>query len=382
MDNSDTKPYELHDRVSGGSLEPVELPTELLNKYGAIHIEDTSHQEHAIGYRGRDKAERVVQDAASKEFVRLLVEAAQHTYSALKKNDPNFDKRFIINIVPADVRGFHKYRVLAIPSEGAFTMTFRHIPPDLPPVTNLRIPKHWKSILTDHSSTGLYLFSGAAGQAKTTLASSTLQSRLELHGGYARTVEDPRELELTGFHGQRDQGYCSQTDVGSEGYAQKIRAVASGGFPAIPTMLLMVGEVLDAETARDVLLQSTNGLVVITTMQAQSVTDAMKTLVARAGKLLPDGLAEKQLSSSLRAVTHQTLSFDQITNTDNIWETGEISGDIFYLGKSRSVRSNIANGDWDKVEAAVARQRELFANHLKNKATSSVKPLLEKIGEQ
>jgi twitching motility protein PilT len=96
---------------------------------------------------------------------------------------------------------------------------------------------------------GLLFVCGATGSGKTTTASATVRSRLELYGGMAYTVEDPPEHPLNGWHTGENgiRGYCAQTLVASPGETGDGWSASMSGAlrsqPAGTPSILFVGEI-------------------------------------------------------------------------------------------------------------------------------------------
>ena len=150
---------------------------------------------------------------------------------------------------------------------------------------------------------GLVLVSGATGAGKTSTAVSTLVSRLLLFGGVAWTIEDPMEFKLEGRHGDRG-GICWQKNVEQGSFGQAMRDVMRC-YPAGEKGVLFVGEVRDAETAQECLKAASNGLLVIATIHAGSITGTLDRILSLAAPGNNTSLVLGTLASHLRLVVHQ-----------------------------------------------------------------------------
>lgn len=142
---------------------------------------------------------------------------------------------------------------------------------------------------------------GGPGCGKTTTASAVVVSRLKAFGGVAYTVEDPPEMPLNGRHGS---GYCTQTMVKgdtSADWAESMRGVLRSQ-PVGTALMLYVGEVRDAETARTMIRAASNGFLVICTTFGTDLVSSIDSLY----QLLGQDYANP-LSAVIRIVVYQKI---------------------------------------------------------------------------
>lgn len=188
---------------------------------------------------------------------------------------------------------------------------FRRMADEAPTLDTLRLPLHrtYKAALMseDLQRGGLVLVVGKPGSGKTTTASATIVSRLEAHGGVAFTVEDPAELPLNGRHGK---GYCTQREVaGATGrdWVESMRGILRSQ-PVGTHLMLLVGEIRDAEAARTMLRAASNGFLVVSTSFATDVISGIDSIFQMVGDEYASSLAE-----SLRIVLYQHLVDGRLT---------------------------------------------------------------------
>lgn len=196
-----------------------------------------------------------------------------------------------------------KYRVQFM-REGRFAA--RTLPKTPPQLTKLGFKSEYTNMLTasDLKTTGgLILVSGLTGSGKSTTAAATVVERLKTMGGYCLTVEDPPEMPLEGFHGQK--GYCEQLDASEDGYQEKL-ASALRCFPAREQSMLLFGEVRDAASAAEMLRIAVDGHLVISTVHAKDIITALQRVIALA-KQGGEPEATALLANSLKLVMHQRL---------------------------------------------------------------------------
>lgn len=155
---------------------------------------------------------------------------------------------------------------------------------------------------------GLIVILGLPGAGKTTTAAATLVSRLSEYGGTAYTLEDPPEIPLTGWHGER--GICHQGQVkdSPDSWTEAFRGILRSQ-PAQSSPILLVGELREPSAVRAVIRAAQNGFVVITTAFGKDLTEGIKSLVnlAADGKEDAAGVWAANISNVLRIAVHQNL---------------------------------------------------------------------------
>lgn len=178
----------------------------------------------------------------------------------------------------------------------------RRIAPEIRPITALGLPRHVVEFLLLERTRGLILVVGEQGTGKTTTAAAVLSARLAKLGGRGLAVEDPPETMLDGLHGP---GRCLQVPVSVRhgSYTEQIHAGMRSGVST-----LLIGEIRGAETGREAVTQSINGMTVVTTIHGADPVDGLQRLITWA-EASQDGLgnAADILSSGISAVIHQRL---------------------------------------------------------------------------
>lgn len=146
--------------------------------------------------------------------------------------------------------------------------------------------------------TGLVLIAGETGAGKTSTAVSMLVARMEAYGGVAVTVEDPPEIMINGRLGK---GRCIQQQASRVSYKDLlVRALRMN-----PNLILL-GEIRETETARAVLAASTNGHLIISTVHAGNVIEAIERLATEAsGDGADPAAAYRKLANGLKLVIWQ-----------------------------------------------------------------------------
>lgn len=148
---------------------------------------------------------------------------------------------------------------------------------------------------------GLVLICGATGQGKTTTACSLLRDYLGTFGGVAFTIEDPVEYDLEGRHNK--SGYCYQIEVREDHEWAEMLKRALRWHPRY----IFVGEIRTPDAANQLLRAATSGHLVITTVHAGNIEEALEGMLQLAKQSVGEQ-ASTLLATSLTGVFHQTLS--------------------------------------------------------------------------
>ncbi len=148
---------------------------------------------------------------------------------------------------------------------------------------------------------GLILLCGATGQGKTTTASSLLSEYLNMYGGVAFSIEDPVEYNLEGRRGH--SGTCYQIEVREDHEWSDMLKRSLRWHPRY----IFVGEIRTPDAANQLLRAATSGHLVITTVHAGSVEEALEGVLQLAEQALGDR-ATLLLATGLAAIIHQTIT--------------------------------------------------------------------------
>lgn len=194
------------------------------------------------------------------------------------------------------LRGVGRFRMNLYFQRGEVSMVIRYIRSHIHTPEELALPEVLKELVMKKD--GLVLFVGSTGSGKSTSMASLIQYRNEQESGHILTIEDP--IEYTFRHGKSIIG---QREVGFDtlSYANAMREA----MREAPDMI-MVGEVRDEETMESVLGFADTGHLVLTTLHATNVTQAMERMLY----LFPRGDKDRvlmDLSLNLRGVVAQRL---------------------------------------------------------------------------
>lgn len=245
-----------------------------------------------------------------------------------------------------------RYRCSKIVSVLEIWYALRRAKTPIPRLSELRLPlpavQHlgWLG-----SRSGLILIAGATGDGKTTTACSLLQEYLKNFGNVAVTVEDPPELPLEGEF--PPYGRCFQLKVENNDFAQQMRAT----MRYMPKYILL-GEVRDPAAASQALSAAINGHLVITTIHAGSVIEALQRLLKTAAGADDLELARSVLSEGLAGVIHQKLR--RIRGPDGAVRVS-IQPQFLFTGYEAKVRTKIRDGKFETLKDDIEQQSNKMA---------------------
>ena len=198
------------------------------------------------------------------------------------------------------------FRVERSVSMYGITFCARKMPKKVPDLDILGYPPALVEYLASlGKASGLILLCGATGSGKTTTISSLLREYLIQHGGFAYTIEDPFEMPLDGEYKAVNGsiGMCKQTQPINDDWGASLRSA----LRSRPRYIL-VGEIRNPAAASECLRAATSGHLVLSTIHANNVADAIDAIVkhASAGEMSED-LAFDLLSRGILGIIHQTL---------------------------------------------------------------------------
>lgn len=162
-------------------------------------------------------------------------------------------------------------------------------------IAALGMSKETISFIRSSESSGLVLVAGQMSSGKTSTLAAIVSDRLSECGGIGFVIEDPPETNLNGLMGK---GRCIQVHANRQngGYQEQIVLALRSG-----AQFLMVGEIRDGATAREVVNASSAGHLLVTTIHADSISSAVERLVNLSG------LSEKVAADCVSLVVHQSL---------------------------------------------------------------------------
>jgi len=197
------------------------------------------------------------------------------------------------------------FRIENVQSIDGGIYCLRRMPQRVPSIHNLSFDHRFiQYMLSLASSSGLILWGGSTGSGKTTAISALLSEYLNLLGGFAYTIEDPAEMPLDGeyqaFNGSL--GFCKQTEIRGDNWGESLKSA----LRSRPRYIL-IGEIRTPDAAKECLRAAISGHLVLTTIHASSITDAISSLVKYASYSMSESSAYDILSRGILAVVKQDL---------------------------------------------------------------------------
>ena len=198
------------------------------------------------------------------------------------------------------------YRVERISTLTGIMYSARRMPRKTPDVIRLGLPEAVTNhLISLNRESGLILWAGPTGAGKTTSISCLMRKFLEREGGYAYTIEDPPEMPLDGIYQSKrgGLGMCKQTEPDNNNWGESLKSA----LRCRPRYIL-VGEIRTPDCASQILRAATSGHLVLSTIHANSVEDALNSVIKYAMSAdLSEELAADLLGRGILAVVHQKL---------------------------------------------------------------------------
>lgn len=237
----------------------------------------------------------------------------EHYRNSLKKVTPTDQEEFcteLMNIKHNDnsyslvYKGTY-FRVEYSESVSGSLWCLRRMPDKVPSMHNLGYNNRFiQQMLSLSDKSGLILWSGSTGQGKTTAIASLLSEFLNINGGFAYTIEDPVEMPLGGEYQALNgsTGFCRQIEVDNDNWKVPLKS-ALRSHPRY----IFIGEIRTSDAAMECLRAAISGHLVLATIHAGTLTDALISLVKYAAVGISEESAYDILSRGLLAVINQEL---------------------------------------------------------------------------
>ena len=165
--------------------------------------------------------------------------------------------------------GIGRFRVNAYRARGGAAMVMRHVKEDIPSFADLGLPRVAHDLALMPS--GLILVCGPTGSGKTTTLAAMIDTINEERRCHILTIEDPIEFLHT-----NKAATISQRELHTDtlDFARALRS----GMRQDPDVIL-VGEIRDVETLRTALQAAETGHLVLATLHARTVVDAVNRVI-------------------------------------------------------------------------------------------------------
>ncbi|MFJ2662652.1 type IV pilus twitching motility protein PilT [Arthrobacter koreensis] len=269
----------------------IAVVSSLLDEYGETGASDIHLTSNRGAFFVRDKTTRKIQDFGydGGKLIEALIESCVPGGADEIDNFGQADASF-------DEAGKYRGRLAVRSEQGGLSCTLRIISRDIPTPSSLNLPKQVRNMWGRTS--GLIGLVGQTGSGKSTTIASMNNLVNEKLESSIYTLEKPIEYLYP-----EGKSLVIQREVGVHvpSYAEGVEN-AKRSHPRI----IVVGEILNAETARSALLAAASGHLVVTTMHAGTVAEAVDSFISM---FTPEeqGLIRTQLSQSLVGIVAQSL---------------------------------------------------------------------------
>lgn len=269
----------------------LQIVSEMLDEYGDAGASDIHLTSNRGAYLVKDKATRKIQDfrgngaALIQGLIDLTVPGGMDVINDSGQGDASFDEG-----------GKYRGRLAVRSEQGGLSCTMRVISRDIPTTKKLGLPSSVVNLIARPS--GMVWFVGQTGSGKsTTIASMANLVNQQLESSIY-TLEKPIEYIYP-----EGKSLVVQREVGLH-----VRSFAEGVENAKRShpRIIIVGEILNAETARSALLAAASGHLVVSTMHAGTAAEAVDSFISM---FTPEeqGLVRTQLAQTLAGIVAQTL---------------------------------------------------------------------------
>jgi twitching motility protein PilT len=233
------------------------------------------------------------------------------------------------------------YHMTTMATAGGQVFVLRKIASAIHSLAELGVPNAYIPAMLSRSLSGLFIVAGPVKSGKTSTACAMVKDRLAAHGGVAVTGEALIELPLEGSYGD---GVCYQTTTGrGAAFDDGFRKVLGSG-----AHIVMLDEIRDQEAATTVLRASIDGYLIISTMRAESVTQAIGKLESLAAERLGSVNARALMAEGVAGVLHQQLGggYRKTLKTE-----------MLMLRDGPSARGYLRSGHYDLLAAEAKQQK-------------------------
>jgi twitching motility protein PilT len=252
------------------------------------------------------------------------------------------------------------YRVTAIEDIDGVWFTLRKPMGKVPRINqlggfNMPMVRHLSWIGRENGS-GLVLIAGKTGNGKTTTAYTLLREYLKFFGGLAVTIEDPPEMRFE--HGDFPFGRCLQLRRKSgHTFADYFRKMLR-----MTPRFIFIGELRRGSEASDALRLANSGHVVITTIHAGSVVEAVNSFIKLASS---EGVSETftrdLFAQAVAAIIHQEIELKKSPVPGEGYRK-RLKLETYFFGNDEGARTMIREGKQNQLNSSIDRQKSLMEN--------------------
>ena len=234
------------------------------------------------------------------------------------------------------------YRVERTIATGGEQFCARKMPTTVPNLRDLGLPTGvYNHLLSLSGSSGLILLAGATGSGKSTTIAALMKEYLSKEGGYAFTIEDPVELPLDGVYvtPNNELGLCKQTVPPEGSWEEGIKSALRS-----KPRYIYLGEIRSPDIASEALRAATSGHLVLSSIHANNVNEAVNSLVKYAAASgISESMAYELVAGGLLGIVHQILSgAPKRAHVTTIFANPDVNAACQVRGMIRSGKLNMA----------------------------------------
>ena len=217
--------------------------------------------------------------------------------------------------------------------------SLRRMSEEVPEIETLNLPDIVRrNICSKSLKNGMVLIAGATGNGKSWTAYSMLRHHVEKMGRYGVDISNPVEFPMKSHY--PSGGSCIQIPAKTDDEIPLRLQGALRDFPPRETGVILVGEIRKPVVAIDAVNAAVNGHLVISTIHASSVMDAVHRILGLVGNT---EASRSVLSAGLRGVIHQRLDKNKMPHVQMLFVT-------------QSEAAKIRKGDLAQLSSDIERQ--------------------------
>lgn len=243
-----------------------------------------------------------------------------------------FERELELNMAVA-VPELGRFRINVFRQRGEVGMVIRAIKSIIPSVEDLRLPEVLKDVIMEPR--GLVLMVGSTGSGKSTSLASMIDYRNTHEAGHILTIEDPIE-----FIHQHKKSLVNQREVGID--THEFKNALKNAMREAPDVIL-IGEILDAETMEAAIAFSETGHLCLATLHSNNADQAIERILNFFQETAHKNIL-MNLSLNLRAIISQRL----VIGVD-----GKRLPAVEVLLNTSNIRDLLRRGELHEIKAAM-----------------------------
>ncbi|GIX32646.1 MAG: twitching motility protein PilT [Lysobacterales bacterium] len=181
---------------------------------------------------------------------------------------PVFERDLELNL-SISVKDAGRFRVNVFKQRGEVGMVIRAIKSEIPTIDDLKLPPLLKDIINEPR--GLVLVVGSTGSGKSTTLAAMIDHRNSTKTGHILTVEDPIE-----FLHRHKKSIINQREVGID--TKSYHSALKNAMREAPDVI-MIGEILDAETMEAAISFAETGHLCLSTLHSNNADQTLERIL-------------------------------------------------------------------------------------------------------